>query len=183
MDFSQGGHLMDAVSFLRQQLQEAHGLLEGTMENVTAEQAHFAPPGIANPLGASYAHAVMSEDFIINGMLRGSAPLAMSTWAGKIGISEPPPPPTEPWNQWGRQVRIDLSALRQYAQDVYKASDEYLASLNNDALNRPIDLSSFGVGEQTVGWLLSNAVLGHVNGHCGEVSCLKGLQGAKGYPF
>jgi len=25
--------------------------------------------------------------------------------------------------------------------------------------------------------------VGHAEGHAGEVSCLKGLQGAKGYPF
>jgi len=174
---------MDAVSLLRQQLRDAHGFLEETMKDVTAEQAHWTPPGIANPLGASYAHLVLSEDFTINGMLKGGAPLAASSWAGKVGISEPLPPPTEPWGKWGRQVRIDLPVLRQYAQDVYKASDEYLASLNGDALNRPLDLSAFGVGQQTVGWLLSNTVVGHVNGHCGEVSCLKGLQGAKGYPF
>jgi hypothetical protein len=174
---------MDAVSLFRQQLQDAHWILEETMKDVTAEQAHWAPPGVANPLGASYAHAVMSVDFIINGMLRGGAPLAMSTWAGKIGLSEPPPPPTEPWDKWGRQVRIDLSALREYAQAVHKAADEYLASLSDDALSRPLDLSAFGVGEQTVAWLLTNAVVGHIAGHCGEVSCLKGLQGAKGYPF
>ena len=174
---------MDAVSLFRQQLQDAHWILEETMKDVTAEQAHWTPPGIANPLGASYAHLVLSEDFLINGMLKGSAPLAMGTWAGKVGLSEPPPPPTEPWDKWGRQVRVDLRALREYAQAVYKASDEYLASLNGDALSRPLDLSAFGVGEQTLSWLLTNAVLGHVAGHCGEVSCLKGLQGAKGYPF
>jgi hypothetical protein len=174
---------VDAVSLLRQQLQDAHGFLEETLKDVTAEQAHWAPPGIANPLGASYAHLVLGEDFIINGMLKGGAPLAMSAWAGRIGLSEPPPPPTEPWDKWGRQVRINLPALREYAQAVYKASDEYLASLNGDTLNHPLDLSAFGVGEQTVAWLLTNAVVGHANGHCGEVSCLKGLQGAKGYPF
>jgi hypothetical protein len=174
---------MNAISFLRQQLQDAHGLLEATMNDVTVEQAHWAPLGVANPLGASYAHAVMSEDFIVNGMLKGAAPLVVSTWAGKVGISEPPPPPTDPWNKWGRQVRVDLPALREYAQAVYKASDEYLASLDDAGLNRLIDLSAFQLGQQTAGWLLSNAVLGHVNGHCGEVSCLKGLQGAKGYPF
>jgi hypothetical protein len=100
---------MDAVSLFRQQLKDAHWLLDETVKDVTAEQAHWAPPGVANPLGASYAHAVLSEDFIINGMLKGAAPLAMSTWAGKIGLSEPPPPPTEPWDKWGRRVRVDVS--------------------------------------------------------------------------
>jgi hypothetical protein len=80
-------------------------------------------------------------------------------------------------------VQVDLSALRQYAQAVYAASDAYLASLKPEDLNQPVDVSAFGLGEQTVGWMLNNAVVGHVNNHCGEVSCLKGLQGVKGYPF
>jgi len=53
---------------------------------------------------------------------------------------------------------------------VYRASGEYLASLNGDSLSRPLDLSAFGVGEQTVAWLLTNAVVGHAEGHCGEVA-------------
>jgi hypothetical protein len=175
---------VDSVSILRQQLKDAHGILEGTMQDVTSEQAHWSPPGIANPLGASYAHLVLSEDGIINGMLKKGAPLAATAWAGKVGISEPPPQnPADPWNQWARRVQVDLSALRQYAQAVYAASDEYLASLKVEDLNQPLDLSAFGLGEQTVGWMLNNAVVGHVSNHCGEVSCLKGLQGVKGYPF
>jgi hypothetical protein len=153
------------------------------MKDVTPDQAHWAPPGIANPLGATYAHLVLGEDFLINGMLKGSAPLAATSWAGKVGLSEPPPSIGEPWDKWGRRVQVDLTALHRYAQAVYQASDEYLASLGNDGLNRPLDLSAFQLGQQTVGWLLSNAVLGHVAEHCGEVACLKGLQGAKGYPF
>ena len=108
---------MNVVSLLREQLQNAHWLLEETLKDVTPEQVHWAPPGIANPLGATYAHLVLSEDAIINGMLKGGAPLAATTWAGKVGISEAPPPPDslQPCDQWARRVRVDLAALRQYA--------------------------------------------------------------------
>jgi len=174
---------MDAVLLLRGQYESAHGLLEGTMQDVTPEQAHWSPLGKANPLGASYAHTVIGEDMMVNGLVRGGAPLFASTWASKIGLSEPPPQPGESWDQWARRVRIDLPALRQYAQAVYKASDECLASLGGDGLNRPLDLSGFGLGQQTVGFFLGNILLSHANNHCGEISCLKGLQGAKGYPF
>ena len=173
---------MNPISLLREQLQSAHWLLEETMKDVTPEQAHWSPPSIANPLGATYAHLVMGEDFIINGMLKGSAPLAATSWAGKVGVSEPPPQDMA-WDQWARRVRIDLAALQQYAQAVYAGSDQYLASLTDDALSRPIDLSAFGLGQQTLAWVLNNGVIGHARDHCGEVSCLKGLQGARGYPL
>lgn len=172
---------MDAISLLRQQLQEAHQFLEMTMQDVTAEQAHWAPPGKASPLGAHYAHLLTGEDFIIQGMLKGGAPLAAGTGAGKVGVSELPPRDGA-WDKWARKVNVDLPTLKQFAQTVYAASDQYLASLTPDDLSRTVDLSAQGFGQQTFASMLNIAV-GHVNSHMGEISCLKGLQGAKGYPF
>ena len=175
---------MDTVAALRQQFTTAHGILEGTMQDVTAEQAQWSPPGMANPIGANYAHIVTGEDMILNGMVKGAAPLFAGSWAGKIGLSEPPPTPDQgSWDQWARGVKVDLPALKQYAQAVYANTDEYLAGLNGEELEREIDLSAFHLGKQTVGWFLGNMMLSHVSHHCGEVACLKGLQGAKGYPF
>jgi hypothetical protein len=79
-------------------------------------------------------------------------------------------------------VQVDLDVIPGYAQAVYAATDAYLAGLTDEDLSRTMDLSSWGVGEQTLGWLLS-LMLGNVEWHTGEISCLKGLQGAKGYPF
>jgi hypothetical protein len=65
---------------------------------------------------------------------------------------------------------------------VYEATDRYLAGFDDAALDRDLDLSAVGVGHRTAGWFLSNPMLGNVSLHCGEISCLKGQQGAKGYP-
>ena len=167
-------------------LQAAHGLLESTMKNVTPEEAHWAPPGIANPIAANYAHVVIGEDGAIQGMLKGGAPLFVSTWAGRTGVSELPPmvnpeaPGFPDWGKWARKVKIDLVALRKYAEAVYAATVEYLSSLTDDDLNRPIDLSALGLGKSTVGFLLINGLLGNTFSHSGEISCLKGLQGKQG---
>ncbi|HMA33584.1 MAG TPA: DinB family protein [Chloroflexia bacterium] len=177
---------MDAVTLLRQQLQTAHEFMEGTMADVTPEQAHWPPPGVANPLGATYLHAVAAEDGIIHGMLQHTAPLLATSWAGRTGASEPMPVPGPDWEQygpWARRVRVDLAATRAYAQAVYAASDAYLASLTAEALDQPLDLSGVGMGTTDRGWVLSNLVVGHVHDLMGEISCLKGLQGARGYPF
>lgn len=175
---------METSAMIREQFKEAHNLLETTMQEVTAEQAHWAPPGIANPLGATFGHVVMGEDMMVGALLKGAAPLLASSWAGKTGLSEPPPAPNEAsWDEWARKVKVDVGAAREYAKAVYAATDEYLASLDGNGLEREIDLSAFQLGKQTAGWFLCNIVLSHVNMHCGEISCLKGLQGAKGYPF
>lgn len=176
---------MDAVSLLRTQLQYAHEWLEATIADTTEEQAHWTPPGVANPLGATYAHAVVAEDMIVSGMLKQSAPLCASAWAGKTGLSEPMPAPGPEWanyGPWTRRVQIDLPALREYAQAVYASTDAYLASLAPADLDQVIDLTNFGFGPVNVGWIISRLVIGHLDNECGEISCLKGLQGVRGYP-
>ena len=65
---------MEAGSSLREQFEGAHQILEQTMADVTPEQAQWSPPGKANPLGATYAHAILAEDMMVNGVLKGSAP-------------------------------------------------------------------------------------------------------------
>jgi hypothetical protein len=160
--------------------QNAHGWVEGAVETLTPEQAAWTPPGVAHPAGAQYAHILMTEDFLIGGAVRGGAPLAMSTWQGRTGISELPP--AGEWAEWARRVEVDLPAARQYAQAVYEATEAYLASATDEDLTRQIDLTAFGFGVQTVEYVLNNVLI-NAAAHCGEIACLKGLQGAQGYSF
>ena len=177
-----------AIAFIREAAQVGHWYLEGTIADVTAEQAHYAPPGRANPLGATYAHVVCSEDLIVNGMLRQAAPLSISTHAGKTGLSEPMPMPgSSDWSDvyaaWTRRVHVDLPTLKLYGADVYAATDAYLATLSDGDLDRELDLTAVGFGKQKLGWLLNFLLLNHVGTETGEIAVLKGIQGAKGYPF
>ena len=70
-----------------------------------------------------------------------------------------------------------------YAQTVYTTTNDYLASLTDETLSRQIDLSNVGLGQKPLSWCLNALVISHLNNMIGEISCLKGLQGAKGYPF
>ena len=174
------------VSLLREQLHQAHQFLEGTMAGVTPEQAQWVPPGNAHPLGATYVHAIIAEDIVVNVALKGGAPLFASTWAGKTGFSEPMPMPGPDWQeyaQWTRRVQVDLPGMQAYTQAVYAATDDYLSSPSPEDLDHTVDLSSIGIGQVTRAWVLSRLVIGHADNICGEISCLKGLQGAQGYPI
>lgn len=171
---------MQAVELLRQQIQDAHQFLAVTVSDVTPEQAHWIPPGTANPLAATYVHAVASEDAAIQMVLQGNAPLFASSWADKTGVSEIQPLTTA---EWARRVQVDLPALHAYAHAVHAATDAYLQTLHDSDLARPVDMSQFGLGELTVGTILNRLVLGHNDNMCGEISCLKGLQGGRGYPI
>ena len=169
-----------ATTLLREQIQQAHGFLNTVMEGVTSEQAQWIPPGTANPLAATYVHAIASEDLAINMILKGDAPLYATTWAGKTGISDVQPLTTA---EWARRVQIDVPTVQSYAHAVHEATDVYLATLTDDDLSHVLDLTSFGLGHMSVGTLLNRMVLGHIDNMSGEIAVLKGLQGAKGYPI
>ncbi|MBK8046448.1 MAG: DinB family protein [Anaerolineales bacterium] len=72
-----------AIMVLRGQLKAAHDVLENTMQDVTPEMASWQPPGVANAIGPNYAHVVVAEDALLNGMGRGAPPLLATSWAGK----------------------------------------------------------------------------------------------------
>src|ERR1043165_490978 len=101
---------MDSITLLRQQFKLAHDVMEGTVEGVTNEHAAWMPPGTAHSVGASYAHVVLSEDMLVNGMFSGQTPMFATTWMGKNGISEPMPMPGPDWEttygKWTQNVKV-----------------------------------------------------------------------------
>ncbi len=177
---------MDSIMLLREQLAEAHALLEAVMQGVTPEAAHWIPPGNANPIGASYAHVAVLEDRTINGIIMHRRPLYETSWSGRIGMSEVMPSQGEDWDDyagWTRRLKVDVSSVREYAKAVYANTDQYLASLTPDDLDTPMDLAGVGGSKVTLGHVLSRSVVAHADNIAGEISCLKGLQGLQGYPF
>ncbi len=174
---------MNAIELYRDLLRSAHDFLEGTLADVTPAQLAWTPPGLAFGIGANYAHVVTSEDVAIQTLLRGKDLLAATDWSGRTGLSELPPlGPGGDLRAWSARAVIDLPALRRYGQAVYAATDAHLAALTPDALDRPLDLSRFGLGQRTTLFVLTG-LLANAAMHTGEISCLKGLQGAKGYPM
>ncbi len=172
---------MDSISLLVKQIELAHLFLEGTMADVTPEQAHWQPGGRAAPVGANYAHIVTVEDRYISAA-KGQRPVAETSYQGKTGASEPQPRSIG-WDDWAKRVKMDLPALRAYGQAVYRDTDEFVKSLLPDDLNREIDLEAVRSGKQSLAWILTVICITHASMHHGEISCVKGLQGAKGYPI
>jgi DinB superfamily len=174
------------VELLRRIVSDARMVLDGTMADVTQAQADYVPAGIANPLGATYAHVVCSEDMVVQGMFRQLPPLFVSSWQGRTGLSEPMPMPGPEWVNyaaWTRRVKVDLATLRQYAQAVAAETDAWIASLSDADLDRPMDLSGAGLGQHTLATAIGLVVANHLGTETGEISVLKGIQGARGYPM
>lgn len=175
---------MNAIDLLRDHVREARVFLEETVDGVTPDQIAWSS-GVANPIGATYAHVIFAEDVTIQAMLQQVTPLSAGAWAGRTGVSEPPPDMggSPNWAEWSRSVKIDFAALRRYGAAVRASSDGYLATLTVEDLEREFDLTALGLGRRSLSWMLYALLISNPNLHCGEIACLKGLQGAKGYAF
>lgn len=155
---------LSARALLRWQFRLAHQRLDGAIERLGAEAIYRSAPNIATSAGACYGQMVVCEDLSVNGVLVAGAPLALSTWAGRTGLSTLPPL-GEPaaWHAWARSVRLDLAALRAYAHAVYDAIDTAIAAL-------PAEAFDFQSRDAAV-YLLS-ALLLTVSYRHGEITCL-----------
>ena len=171
---------MDAVSLLSMQVKDAHGIVAGTVGDLTAEQAAWSPDGAANGIGAELLHLLSAEDMFLS-MMTGRQPQAMGAFAGKTGASEAHPMGN--YSDWAKRVKADLPQVKDYMQAVFKSTEDYVASLSPDDLDKEIDLSSAGMGKMSLGGFITTIAIVHTSNHVGEISCMKGIQGAKGYPF
>ena len=171
---------MNAIALLREQHKNAHTFLVDTLGDVTPEQARWAPPGTAHPIVAIFAHGLYAEDYAINELLRGEQPLYASRFKERTGIGDPSPYISA---EWARGLTFDREQALAYAAAVAAATDAYLATLGDDDLDREIDLSASGWGKSRLYEMINGWVIAHLNNMTGEISCLKGLQGLKGYPF
>jgi len=170
---------MNPVEMIRKELSNAHRWIEAIMAEVTAEAAHYDPGGTAHPIGSRYAHALVSEDMLVNVQLRQAAPIHAGF---ETGLQDPLSA-FRVTEEWAKTARVDLVALRAYAQEVYAATDDYLAGLQPEDLDNEIDLSAFGYGTWTLGNFLMTFLFSHVHNIMGEIAAVKGMQGLKGMPF
>lgn len=170
---------MNAIELLRAQYAQSSDWLGGAMDGVSDEVAHYNPDGLPSPIAGQVAHIITGMDFFILGMAAGQQPLMLGEFAGKSGISEPPPQAGS-WGEWGERVKVDLEQGQAYSQAVFAAVDAFLATLSDDDLDRK---KEFGpAGEQTLAWAF-NVMLLNTYSHTGEIAAIKGMQGLKGYSF
>jgi hypothetical protein len=172
---------MNTVELLQYSLGNALGILGQVTDDLNQEMADWAPPGIANPIGATLWHTLSSADYIVHQWCKGQAPLSeCAGWWEKV-LTVPAPQPEHGEDMaYFRTIRTGLPALHEYAHAVTEAIQGWLATLTPEDLERKMETP---IGELTLGQMLETFVIWHINAHCGEISALKGCQGVRGYPF
>ncbi len=171
----EGANNMDVKTTLKEQMQALHGTLEAAIADCPAESLTKKLPGSTiNSIGAIYAHTIFGEDGLLNGFVRGQAPVYMAGgWAEKIGLEMPQGSMEPDWT-----VELDVDMFREYAAAVYKETDDYLSTVSEADLDRVVDAGF--APPMPVRSFIANLLAWHVATHQGEISALKGVQGLNG---
>ncbi len=172
---------MDAIKLLHEQFNFMHSVLDQMIDGLTPEQLQYNPDGLTMPIAANLSHMLSGEDIMLHTFVIGGTALCHGEWAGRTGSSE-----LQEWGTdmatWGDKVVVDLEQTKQYAQAVYAQTAAYLDSINAADLDRTVDLSGFGMGDQPVGVVFA-LMIANTQWHTGEIAAVKGMQGLQGYPF
>lgn len=173
---------MDAITVLRDQLGQAHNLMEFPLTDMPVEHLHHRYDGSTiQSIAAIYAHTVIGEDQMINGFLRNEPPrFDRDGWSEKTGIADA-------GNGFLNEeltaavANVNIDALREYAQLVYADSNDYLSSLSPEDLDPVREFG--GMGEMSVGAFWGTIIVWHAAAHGAEIAALTGTLGRKGLPF
>ncbi len=172
---------MNSQSAVKQQLGMWHGVVDGMASGCGDALNKNIDGATITSIASVYAHTVFSEDFITHGMLQGKTPLYHANgWAQKLGVapSSADSPSMRP--DWGKDVKMDAAKFKEYAKEVYAATDAYLSSVSDSELQQKTQTP---IGEQTKEWIVVSLLGTHAPQHAGEIAALMGVQGLKGLPF
>lgn len=152
---------------------------DAVTKDLTDELLNWTPSGTANPIAATLIHTINAEDSFIQKMVQGKGQLLWETgdWENKIGLKTLPRKGGG-WEE-ARAGKYAASAVLGYQEVVRAATDAYLETLTPGELERQIAM--FG-NQRPVADALAMLVE-HTAHHIGEITALKGMQGAQGMPF
>jgi hypothetical protein len=167
------------VAFFRDQIRDAWEWFELTVSDVSTSQANWRPAGTANSIGATYLHVVINADVEIHRLVYGEVPIIERDWNGAIGQGVPYD--QDRFDAWVPGVEVEWDRLREYGRAVTAWMIDAAGSVTGDILERTVDMTRAGLGMWDARRLYDMHGVHHVYMHGGEIACLKGLQGAKGY--
>lgn len=157
---------MNTVELLQYSLDTAFNVLGMVTEDLTQEMADWQPPGVASSITANYSHVIKYADsFFRNILIPGDDSMFHLELPPEICMHE---------------LQADLSDLHQQAREVRAAYNDWVSTRTPEDLDVVMNTN---VGRLNVGQTVEIYIVWHINVHCGEISTLKGCQGAKGYPW
>ena len=166
------------AGFLRGSLRNLHNSLDASVKDLSSDQLHWVPPGsAANHIGNTLWHYVRTEDNIVQFILQNRKPTVWieGGYHERFGLDKVA--------QGTGMSTADAQALRlpplagwmAYQTAVWQATDAYLSSIDDAALDATVKVMPFG--EIPARQALSAVCLTHGHAHFGEICVLRVLQG------
>ena len=159
-------HIKWSLAFVHRALRDAC--------NGTTEQIHYVPDFGSHSIAWCLWHTTRVEDMIINGRILGTDLIWNDQWATAIGL------PVDgngngQSDEDAQNVRIaDLGRFIEYQDLVWKSTDNFLNTATDSDLGREVKTRN---GTERVDESITLHMLGHFNGHRGEMNFLRGMQG------
>jgi DinB superfamily len=164
---------MAAVGFIKSTLDFVHRALIDA-RNGTDEQLHFIPEHGAHSIAWCLWHTSRIEDLMIHSHIQKATQVWNEDWAERVGL------PAKGFgtnmaDEDAHAIHIkDMKAFAGYQDAVFAATAKFLDGLTDADLERELPTRD---GTETVGQAISLHMLGHFNGHRGEINLLRGMQG------
>ena len=164
---------MSTVDYITNTLDFVHRALADA-RNGTDEQLHFVPEQGSHSIAWCLWHTTRIEDLLVNMRFRGGETIWNDDWAVRTGLT------TEGFgvgqsDDEAQGIHISsMEAFGEYQEAVWASTAEYLAAATDEELEREVPARE---GTESVGQAISLHMLGHFNGHRGEINTLRGMQG------
>jgi hypothetical protein len=172
---------VDTLALIRHETNAAYAWLDNIVSDINHAQANWQPPGTANTIAATYAHALISADVDLNRHFYGRTPIISGEWGSRVGLHDLFP------DDFASNGEIRWNDLHQYGIEVTRYVGTLVEALTLDELSRDFEMMATDAGEPVSlgtwkgidiyrlhGW-------SHIRMHGGEIACLKGMQGLTGY--
>ncbi len=162
---------MSTAAFIKANLAFVHAALQDA-RNGTEDQLHFVPDSGSHSIAWCLWHTSRVEDLVMSNVT-GQDQIWSEEWAERTGL---------PFKGFGMMtdeeaqgIRVgSVDALGDYQDAVFARTNEFLDSASDDDLERQIPARN---GTESVGEAISLHMMGHFNGHRGEINTLRGMQG------
>jgi hypothetical protein len=172
---------MTLVEFIQAELKRLHAMLDHGVSDLTPDQWHAIPGGspAANHIAFELWHYARTEDNIVRFILQDRRPTVWMEggWAERLAL----PPVSQGTGMTAadaQAMRItDLAAFKDYVQQVWRSTTDWLANPDESTFNRPVMVKP--LGEMPAIRALGQVCMTHGFTHLGELELSRTLLGLK----
>jgi hypothetical protein len=165
---------MNGAEFVQSAFRQLRREYEADLGGLTQEQLAWSPGSDANPIGAIHWHCMRILDGGIHQITGTQNIFERDKWQQRLNLNDDTAGSLLNDETKGITTQLLSSDTNNYSKQVWDELTDYLASLTDEELDRPIDPAN---PRRTVAQSLSYFNLQHVCWHLGEIKYIRGLQG------